>query len=65
MEKEFYGNGGFNGNDSDASGKPFPTTFNSQEDQQVIEGQETSPDPEYTTAKGKIEKYFLHFSSWL
>ena len=64
MEKEFYGNCGFNGNDSDASGKPFPSTFNSPEDQQITSEQSTEH-PEYTSANRRLENYFLHFSSKL
>lgn len=65
MEKGFYGNGNFDGNDSDASGKPFPTTFNSPEDQQIISEQESTEGPEYKTANRRLENYFLHFSSKL
>lgn len=64
MEKGFYGNGNFNGNDSDASGKPFPTTFNSSEDQVTTE-QDSTEGPEYKTANRRLENYFLHFSSKL
>lgn len=64
MEKEFYGNGGFNGNDSDASGKPFPSAFGPQEEQ-LTEEKGNSSEVDFNSAKGKYENYFLHFSSKL
>lgn len=64
MEKEFYGNGDFDGNGSNASGKPFPTTFGPQKEQ-LTEEQGSSPYIDFNSAKGKYENYFLHFSSKL
>lgn len=65
MEKEFYGNGTYNGNDSDASGKPFPATFGPQESEQVKKKEENEPQNGFGHSNKRLDSYYLHFSSRL
>lgn len=64
MNKEsFYGNGDFNRNDGDASGKPYAPSFSSQESGEVEEKESEYID--FNNSNRKLDNYFLTFSSWL
>lgn len=65
MEKEFYGNGTFNRNDSNASGKPFLSTVGPQESEQVKEKEESQSQSEFNNSNKRLDCYFLYFSSRL
>lgn len=64
MNKEyFYGNGDFNGNDGDATGKPYAPSFSTQESYEVKEEKEEYTD--FNNSNRRLDNYFLTFSSWL
>jgi hypothetical protein len=65
MNKEyFYGNGDFNRNDGDASGKPYASSFSSQENEQITEEKENEY-IDFNQSNRRLDNYFLTFSSWL
>ncbi len=65
MNKEyFYGNGDFNRNDGDATGKPYAPSFSTQENGEVKEEKETDY-IEFTQSNRRLDNYFLNYSSWL
>lgn len=65
MNKEgFYGNGDFNRNDGDASGKPYAPSFGTQENGEVTQNEE-SEYTDFNKSNKRLDNYFLTFSSWL
>ena len=65
MNKEYYyGNGDFNGNDGDATGKPYASPFSSQENNQVNEEKEKEY-IDFNQSNRRLDNYFLTYSSWL
>ena len=65
MNKEyFYGNGDFNGNDGDASGKSYASSYSSQESSEVTEEKENEY-IDFSQSNRKLDNYFLTFSSRL
>lgn len=65
MNKEyFYGNGDFNGNDGDASGKSYASSYSSQENSEVTEEKENEY-IDFSQSNRKLDNYFLSFSSRL
>lgn len=65
MNKEyFYGNGDFNGNDGDATGKSYAPSFSTQEGYEIKEESENDY-TEFKDSTRRLDNYFLTFSSWL
>lgn len=64
MNKEFfYGNGDFNRNDGDAPGKPYASSFGTQEGFEIKEEEQDYID--FNNSNRRLDNYFLTFSSWL
>lgn len=60
----FYGNDGlFNRDDINASGKPFPAAFSSQEEQEIKESSKLHLD--INNSNSRLDNYLFHFSSKL
>lgn len=65
MNKEyFYGNGDFNGNDGDATSKPYAPSFSTQEGNEIKEQKEQEY-TDFNNSTRRLDNYFLTFSSWL
>lgn len=63
-EEYFYGNGGFDRNDGNVTGKSDTSPYSTSEDKQINPGQEESH-PEFNQSNRRFDNYFLNFSSWL